>query len=917
MDVIRNRGRLAEDEFRLLMARCNITPTGQALIRSIREGEPIIAPRADRERGNVTGLYPSSLMQMGLQTGSVVPDLALFIELDNRARHHDLIEFWPRPTTIHNVIVTKADGSRATKTIRTPKVLCLRRNRVHFLDVIDDEKMLMSEAKGHNLYKQLPDGNWISPAVAEALVPLGIGYELWPRSHFGKHYAANISYLSSVFKRGAQPPDPAKVKELVARVMAESVVYRRKLIAENVDPDLIKYVIAYQLVFFPLADEDLTSIEMCRLYADEAAYIYDRDRRQADGAGPPLSIHTVLPRTGQTISWNGEDWLVANAGTSFTITHKNGTFQELDRVRVQRLCDAQTWKYSIEPEPTLVNLSPQRLAEAAEKLEILGLPPGQRFWRSGPRQGKEVSTATFSRMKAAVAKAEATGTSRLLALANGYDNCGSHEARDSTEMAIWRESLENDYKRNHRPHYATCYAIYLNRCEAANIVPVSETTARKRLALEEKAVIVEARSGKFMAYQYGRFVPHDKTNRLIKGRIPWEVAHVDHARIEVAVHSCITGEIQNREIWRTVLRDACTFRVLAVAVFFGSPSYVALYRIILDCARRFGQLPQYIISDRGLDFLSHQWEASLADLGVCKLNRPAKTPRAGQVAESGNRKDDNHLISNLPGNKLNIEDFRKLCEGFRPIDNEVLSLSTIRVMLERAYFDVEPQHITSRTNGETLEKYEARLLSETGTSHIPKVPYTNELRIRCMPSVEGRSGGRIITEQGSVECMTLEYFSNVLQKPGMAGRLVPVHQDPDNVGHVFVWLKQEGGWVECFCDAYDILSQFTPAELSEYTAYLRQEGKADKVKTRRNRAMAYAEVLSEGKFSNVLILMHEAARENAHGFHGFTLLNGRPAIDLPGSRGSWNEHEKVNEAHETANSVDKMQETDDDMPVYS
>lgn len=917
MDAIRNSGRLTEDEFRLLMARCNITPAGQALIRSIREGEPISVPHADRERGNVTGLYPCILMRMGLQFGSVVPDLALFIELDNRALHRDLLEFWSRPTTIPNVVVTKADGSRVTKTSRPPKVLCLRRNRVHFLDVIDDEQMLISEAKGHNLYKQLPDGKWVSPAVAEALIPLGIEYEVWPRSHFGKHYAANISYLSSVFRRGAQPPDPVKVKELVARVMTEGVVYRRKLVAEDIDPDLIKYVIAYQLVFFPLADEDLTSVEMCRLYVDEAAYVYERDRRQADGAGPPLSIHTVLPRTGQTISWDGEVWFVANAGTSFTITHKNGSFQELDRVRVQRLCDAQTWKYSVEPEPTLVNLSPQRLSEAAEKLELLGLPPGQRFWKSGPRQGKPVSEATFNRMKAALAKADADGTSRLLALANGYDNCGPHEAHDSAEMALWRESLEADYKQNHRPHYATCFALYLNRCKAANVVPVSETTARKRLALEEKAVIVEARSGKFAAYQYGQFVPHDKSNHLVKGRIPWEVAHVDHARIEVAVHSCITGEILNREIWRTVLRDACTFRVLALVVFFGPPSYVALYRLILDCARRFGQLPQYIISDRGLDFLSHQWEASLADLGVCKLNRPAKTPRAGQVAESGNRKDDNHLISNLPGNRLNIEDFRKLCEGFRPIDNEVLSLGTIRVMLERAYFEVEPQHITSRTNGETLEKYEARLLSEAGTSHIPKVPYTNELRIRCMPRVDGRSGIRVITVQGSVECQTLEYFSHVLRKPGMAGRSVPVHPDPDNVGHVFVWLKQEGGWVECFCDAYDVLSQFTPAELDEYTAYLRQEGKADKVKSRRNRAMAYAEVLSEGKLSNVLILMHEAARENAHGFPGFTLLNGRPAVDLPSGPESWRQHEEATESYKSTDVVDKIQENDEDIPVYS
>jgi transposase InsO family protein len=458
--------------------------------------------------------------------------------------------------------------------------------------------------------------------------------------------------------------------------------------------------------------------------------------------------------------------------------------------------------------------------------------------------------------------------------------------------------------------------MYLNRCRAAKVIPVSETTARNRLAQENKAVIVESRSGKFAAYQYGSFVPRDKTNRLVKGRIPWEVAHVDHARIEVSVRSCITGEPLKREMWRTVLRDAKTFRVLALVVFFGAPSYVALYRLILDCARRWGRLPQYIISDRGLDFLARQFEAVLADLGVCKLNRPAKTPRAGQVAESGNRKDDNLVISNLPGNRLNIEDYRKLCKGFRPEDNEVLSLGTIRVILERVYFEVEPKHITSRTNGETLENYEARLLREAGTSHVPQVPYTNELRLLCMPRIEGRSGNRIVTTQGSIEAQNLEYFSPVLRQPGMAGRSVEVRYDPDNVGHIFAWLKREGGWVECMCNEYEVLSQFTPVELDEYTAYLTEQGVANKVLKRRNRAMAYAEVLKEAKFSSVLKHMHEAARENAHGLPGFTIINGQPAVFVGGEQEWWEMTETESDAQDVEDTADEAHDEEDDIPVF-
>jgi hypothetical protein len=67
-------------------------------------------------------------------------------------------------------------------------------------------------------------------------------------------------------------------------------------------------------------------------------------------------------------------------------------------------------------------------------------------------------------------------------------------------------------------------------------------------------------------------------------------------------------------------------------------------------------------------------------------------------------------------------------------------------------------------------------------------------------------------------------------------------------------------------------------------AHLRQEGQASKVEKRRNRAKAYAEVLEQAKHSKILIHMHEAARENAHGFPGFSVINDVVAVDLPRRR---------------------------------
>jgi putative transposase len=887
----RTIGRLTEHGLQLILLRNAVTAIGQAEIRKIREGEPVTAPVADRKIGNTTGVYPSSTMHAALQIGSVVPDLFMCMELDNRERHPTLYEYWNRPTQIPNVVVRNLSGKHLTTKAHKPRMLCIEEEGVYFLDYHREADLERLVAEGSALYRRNPNGTWTSPAVSEALIPLGIGHRIWVDTQFGEHYVGNVSYLASVFRGSWPSPSNSVVKQIIERVETQHVVYRRELVEEGFDADDIKWVIAHQLVYFPLEEEDLLNVEMARLYVDRSAYLDYKEQRRMDGAGPPLPVTLVLPKAGQTVEWHGVPWLIVNAGDVYTLSHRDGRCHEVTLKDVEHFCSSRAWTFNATPDPTFNTVSDKRRAEAAEKVRWLNKPTSEWVWTYGPKLGKPMSLSTIARIKARATRAENSGVPLQLALVNGYDNCGDRSNRTGGEMDVWRECLSEYYLQNHRPRFSSAWALYLLRCDELKIKGVSETTARRRLKKERKSVIVEAREGEFVAYQRGNYRPRDKSNRLVKGRVPWEVGQVDHAKIEVEVRSTITGELMTKPCWRTVLRDACTFRVIGLVVFFGSPSYQVLYRLLIDVVRRFGRLPQYVISDRGLEFLAAQWDITLANCGATKLNRPARTPRAGQVSESGNKKDDENIISNLVGNKLRLPDFRKMAQGFRPKETAVLSLGTIREVLEDVYFNVEPKHPTSRTHGESLEKYEARLLREMGTSHIPAVKYSNEFRIMCMPTVEGRGGIRTVTAQGSVEANTLEYFSSELKAPGVVGESIKVHYDPDNCARVFVWLIEKRMWAECRCNEYAVLSQFTSTELEEYTAYLKQSGENSKVEGRRNRAKAYATALRAAEKSKVLIRMHEEARENAHGFEGFTVVDGRVCIDL--NQDLVAEHEEV------------------------
>ncbi|MFL9959088.1 Mu transposase C-terminal domain-containing protein [Paraburkholderia nemoris] len=873
--------RLSDDELERVMVRANVSPLGKALVRSIRHGDPVSAPKADRKTGNTTGWYPSLLMHAALQLGSAVPDLLMFIELDGPERHPHLLEYWNRPVQIPNVIVRDRVGRHITTTTYRPRILCIEENAVFFRDFYTREALENCASERPTSFRKDADGTWSSPEIQDALIPFGIGRRIWVDEQFGPYYLGNISYLRSEFLNSREPPDDENIKAIVRRVERDLVVYRRELVADGISADDVKWCIAHRLVYFPLTEEDLSSIEMARLYVDRDAYLNLLEQRRADGAGPPTLITTVLPKLGQTIGWHGVEWKVVNSGDKITMQHADGPLQEFSLTDAYAMCESGGWTYEAIPELTFNTVSPKRKFEAAEKLGWASLPSSQCIWTYGAKKGQPVSEPTLRRIRAAVKKAESEHSSPLLALVNGYDNCGDTSHRNGqSEWEVWRASLSEDYLCGRRPRFASAVATYRIKCKEKGIKPVSTTTCKRRLLKEQAEVIVQTRFGEFVAYERGQYVPRDKGNSLIKGRIPWEVAHVDHAKIEVTVQSAITGQPMKREVWRTVLRDAKTFRVLGLVVFFGAPSYESLYRLIVDVVRRWGRLPQYIVSDRGWDFMALQWELMLADCGTTKLNRPSKKPRAGNVAESGNKKDDESITENLDGNRLRLPDFRKIAPGFRPEDMSVHTLSSLRQIYEEAYFDIEPKHPTSRTNGEILDAYEKRLLKQFGETHIPKVKYDNNFRIKAMPRLPNRHGIRTVTSRGSVEGHNFEYFARELKLPGIMGTDVEVHYDTDNAGHVFAWVDQMHRWLECTSDEYETLRHFTVGEIDEYTAMLKQAGEISKVEKRYNKAEAYAELLRCSKKSKPLIHLHEMHHGNATGFEGFTIVDGVVEIDL-------------------------------------
>lgn len=865
-------GRLTDEQLNSVLMRSRLSETGCALVRSVREFPPAKAGNA--------GVYPSILMGFGIQLTTRRNNLLMFVHLDNHVLHPKLLEYWDKPLSF-SVIFKNASGRATGRTTYRPQCLCIEEERVYFLDLMPQKALLKSEATGGNMYLRGPDDRWFSGAIQERLVPLGIGHEIWTTSQFGPFFKGNADYLVTEFEHGREPPPPEVVASVVKLVHQKHVVLRRDLIAAGFDANHLKWIVAHNLVFFPIHEENLIS-EQCRFYVDEDAYLEEKHVRRQDGAGPPMPIQLSLPKREQTIEWNGKTWTVINDGSPFTIRSSSGVLQDIALTDVRRYVDSKAWVYDHVDEPVCLRISPKREFEALEKLKWLTLPPGEARYTFGARKGMPVSPSSLARVHRKVAHADANGISRVLAVMNHYDNCGDHSATaDTPEIECWNRALTDAYLKNHRPRFSHAYNVYRNYCEACNVQPKAESVLRQRLSRLDQCEIVQLREGVFVAYGRSGYTPNSETDWTLKGRLPWEVGHIDHSRLKIWLVSKVTGELIEKEAWRSVVRDACTFKPLGSTFYFGAPSYETLYRLAIDIVKRWQQLPRFLISDNGPDFKSIGFQLLLLRLGVIFLHRRTRMPRDGQPVELGFRSDIEKIIANLPGSKNNEPNYRSQQKGFRPKDSALFTLEEIAERFCEEYYVVSPKFPSSRTNGETIEDFEARLLHENGTTHIRPVTYDSNFVFWSMPLVENGGGVRFVYSDGSVEANTLKYFSEEFAEYGLLGTEVQVRYDPDNCARVLAWGENIHRWIECWCKEYRVLREFTNKEREEISARIKQSDKICKVDSRRRHDQVLAQAISDMRGDAWLLKLHDRARQNFPKIDGFVFKDGAPLVDIP------------------------------------
>lgn len=182
---------------------------------------------------------------------------------------------------------------------------------------------------------------------------------------------------------------------------------------------------------------------------------------------------------------------------------------------------------------------------------------------------------------------------------------------------------------------AAAYKLYKALCEANNIVRFHSSRSFRRFLKTHYSDYERhvAREGKRSAYlNFGVFDLRRLPDR------PLEEVEVDHCLVDLLVVD-EDGEIKGRP-WITVLLDRATKCIIGLHVSFMSPSYASVQRAVAhsmypkDLSRfsglknswkAFGRI-EWLISDRGKDFLSRNFREACLLLGIYPLALPGRKP---------------------------------------------------------------------------------------------------------------------------------------------------------------------------------------------------------------------------------------------------------------------------------------------------
>lgn len=242
---------------------------------------------------------------------------------------------------------------------------------------------------------------------------------------------------------------------------------------------------------------------------------------------------------------------------------------------------------------------------------------------------------SIRRYKQLIAEGEMYGLSPFYALLPKFGNSGNREERfEPVVVETFLRAVDEFYATPDRLSVSAAFVKYdkLAKNVHPEYEPMSESTFYRRINKLDPMKIARKRGGKRLMYANS---PTSKVeDRALKSVVAFQKGHIDHNLVKCYLIWAKDGhsDFVDRPSL-SLLIDEGTDEVLGYHFSFAKPSRLSISCTLRDCVRRYGKLPEEVLSDHGPDFKSVYNRALLASERVTLSFRPKSCSKAGSEVE--------------------------------------------------------------------------------------------------------------------------------------------------------------------------------------------------------------------------------------------------------------------------------------------
>jgi transposase InsO family protein len=288
----------------------------------------------------------------------------------------------------------------------------------------------------------------------------------------------------------------------------------------------------------------------------------------------------------------------------------------------------------------------------------------------------------------------------------------------------------------------------------------------------------------------GVLEPTNPLERNLKFQIPWQAAAIDEYLADIyLVFYTADGTPYVDRPWLAAMIDLSTSKILAITISFKSPSKRSLAKVLRECVRNHGKLPQEILFDRGSNYKSKYAAELLAHLGIINTMRPAAYSRSGGEIEALFGEFIKQWLSQRPGNLADYKEARSVDGKMAPKNKAVITPYDFyrEIKLFSNWRDAKPAGFGDSARVDRFNM---------GNSQFPFMGLEIQFdeKFKMITAVDTSS--YTVDPQRGIHIGELFYWSPELSNIRGQNKKVEVRIDPENPHIIFALINNQ--WAACY-----------------------------------------------------------------------------------------------------------------------